>query len=342
MAIGWPVTGHSMAQPARRTTPEVRRTFLLRAGAGAGTLPHTLTGGALVRRPGAAERPGLEVDMADRRVWIAGAAFLAAWALVAAPAFAQWQVESDDGKASVKFGLLAQPQLETLETADHQDTSVNLFIRRVRLLVGGSVSERWSFFLETDSPNLGKGNPNTGATSGVKDAGDMYLQDAYVTYTQHDGFKIDAGMLLLPHSETARSRPQRSSRFSTTAPTPSWRQARSRPRRARLRHPAARLPGETAPGIPACRGPGRSRHRGPQPAAHQRAAGLLPVRRRNRFLLRGHLPGGRRSRRASAPASTPRRTSGSTPPTGSSSGRPPARPRGSPCRSTGCGMTAAI
>ena len=138
--------------------------------------------------------------MADRRVWIAGAAFLAAWALVAAPASAQWQVESDDGKASVKFGLLAQPQLETLETADQQDTSVNLFISRIRLLVGGSISERWSFFLETDSPNLGKGNPNTGATSGVKDAGDMYLQDAYVTYTQHDGFKIDAGMLLLPHS----------------------------------------------------------------------------------------------------------------------------------------------
>ena len=89
---------------------------------------------------------------------------LVAWVLWAAPASAQWQIESKDGKANLKIGFLAQPQLETLETADEQATSANLFIRRLRLLFGGAVSERWSFFIETDSPNIGKGNPSTGAT----------------------------------------------------------------------------------------------------------------------------------------------------------------------------------
>ena len=138
--------------------------------------------------------------MADRRVWVAAAVALVGWVFSAAPASAQWQIESKDGKANLKIGLLAQPQLETLETADQQATSTNLFIRRFRLLFGGAVSERWSFFVETDSPNIGKGNTGAGATSGVKEAGNIYLQDAFVTYTQNDAFKIDAGMFLLPHS----------------------------------------------------------------------------------------------------------------------------------------------
>ncbi len=138
--------------------------------------------------------------MADRRVWSAGAMALVGWVFWAAPASAQWQVESKDGKANIKIGFLAQPQLETLETADEQATSANLFIRRLRLMFGGVVSERWSFFIETDSPNIGKGNTGTGATSGIKEAGDIFVQDAFVTYTQNDAFKVDAGMMLMPHS----------------------------------------------------------------------------------------------------------------------------------------------
>jgi len=138
--------------------------------------------------------------MARRRVWVAGAVALVGWLVWAAPASAQWQIESKDGKANIKIGILAQPQLETLETADEQATSANLFIRRLRILFGGAVSERWSFFVETDSPNVGKGNTNAGPTSGIKESGDIYLQDAYVTYAQNEAFKIDAGMIMLPHS----------------------------------------------------------------------------------------------------------------------------------------------
>ena len=88
------------------------------------------------------------------------------------PAAAQWQIESKDGTSSIKFGVLIQPQLELLETADEEATSTNLFVRRLRLLVGGAFGEHWSFFFETDSPNLGKANPNAGVgTPGLKDAG---------------------------------------------------------------------------------------------------------------------------------------------------------------------------
>lgn len=128
------------------------------------------------------------------------AALATAWmALAVAPASAQWQIESKDGKASLKIGFLAQPQLERLETVDQTATSTNLFVRRFRVLFGGNVSKRWSFFFETDSPNLGKVSPNPGVAA-PKEHGDVFMQDAYVTYSQNDAFKVDAGMIMLPHS----------------------------------------------------------------------------------------------------------------------------------------------
>jgi hypothetical protein len=124
------------------------------------------------------------------------AAALAVLALDAGTCWAQWQIESKDGKASLKFGFLVQPQVETLETADQTATSTNLFVRRFRILLGGNFSEKWSYFFETDSPNIGKANPVTGA----KDAGDIFVQDVYVTYNHSMAVKVDVGMIMLPHS----------------------------------------------------------------------------------------------------------------------------------------------
>jgi hypothetical protein len=135
------------------------------------------------------------------RPFVVGAAAVLLMSAAATPASAQWQVESKDGKSSLKFGFLIQPQLELLETADHDATSANLFIRRLRLIVGGTLNEHWSFFFETDSPNLGKARPDPGASApGAKDQGDIYVQDAYVTYSRGMAFKVDAGMIMLPHS----------------------------------------------------------------------------------------------------------------------------------------------
>jgi hypothetical protein len=114
--------------------------------------------------------------------------------MLAGPAQAQWQVTSADGVSSLKLGVLLQPQAELIETADGEDHSQNLFLRRARILMGGTYSEKWSFFLETDSPNLGKGRTDGSKTS------DLFIQDVFVTYSTGDAFKVDAGMLLMPLS----------------------------------------------------------------------------------------------------------------------------------------------
>lgn len=116
------------------------------------------------------------------------------------PAAAQWQIESKDGKDSLKIGFLIQPQAELLELPDGEGTSTNVFVRRLRVLLGGTFGERWSFFIETDSPNLGKATPRLAGGSGAKDQGDIFVQDAYVTYSANPAFKVDAGLIMLPHS----------------------------------------------------------------------------------------------------------------------------------------------
>jgi hypothetical protein len=124
-------------------------------------------------------------------------------ALPARPASAQWQIDSKDGKTNIKFGFLAQPQFEALDTADGTDTSKNFYLRRIRIVFGGKVADKWTFFFETDSPNVGKAT----TASGVKDTGTIYIQDAYFTYNYSDAFKVDTGMILIPlghnHNQSA-------------------------------------------------------------------------------------------------------------------------------------------
>jgi hypothetical protein len=123
----------------------------------------------------------------------------------ARPAAAQWQIDSKDGKSNLKIGFLAQPQLEVVETPDTTGQSKNVFLRRLRIMFGGKVSDKWMFFVETDSPNLGKATPDlTANPTGAKDAGSIYVQDAFVTYNASDTFKVDAGMIIIPlgHNHT--------------------------------------------------------------------------------------------------------------------------------------------
>jgi len=120
----------------------------------------------------------------------------AAMTTVATTASAQWSlVDAKDKDVNLKLGFLAQPQAEFVQTVDDTGWSQNLFLRRFRIIFGGNLGSRWSFFFETDSPNLGKSN-----ILGVKDEGDVYIQDAFVTYTHADAFKVDVGMLLIPSS----------------------------------------------------------------------------------------------------------------------------------------------
>ena len=125
---------------------------------------------------------------------------VAALLLLAAPppARAQFEITSKDGTSSVKFGALAQPQAEWLDAATGDGTSQNLFVRRLRFLMGGKIGERISFFVETDSPNLGKAD-----AAGKKNADTVFIQDIIVTYTLSKAFMIDSGLLLTPNSHNS-------------------------------------------------------------------------------------------------------------------------------------------
>ena len=133
---------------------------------------------------------------------IGAAALLAG--LVARPAAAQLQWSSADGKMSLKFGLLSQLQLEALDNATATHSGNNIFFRRLRLLGGFKLSDELSVFIDTDNPNLGKGNAD-----GTKNNIDLFIQDFTVTYAFNKAFSLDAGMMLPPntynHTQSAAS-----------------------------------------------------------------------------------------------------------------------------------------
>jgi|WetSurMetagenome_2_1015567.scaffolds.fasta_scaffold100777_1 hypothetical protein len=108
-------------------------------------------------------------------------------------AAAQYQVASPDGKSSLRFGVFSQVQGEWIDSGGNSKTSQNLFLRRARLMFGGKLGDRISFFLETDSPNIGKA-----AADGTKSEATIYVQDMMITYALSDTWKLDGGLMLVP------------------------------------------------------------------------------------------------------------------------------------------------
>ena len=108
-----------------------------------------------------------------------------------------WEVTSADGESSIKFGYLAVMRAESEELPNGEDAE-NLFFRRLRIMFGGKLAPKWTFFFETDSPNLGKSAPD-----GSKGASDVFIQDFFVTYNHTDAFKLDFGLILIPLSRNS-------------------------------------------------------------------------------------------------------------------------------------------
>ncbi len=121
--------------------------------------------------------------------------FLIAGLLMAAatPVNAQWAIESKDGTSSIKFGFLVQGRAETFDSVEGDDPAKDLYFRRLRLLAGGKITDKFTFFMETDSPNLGKGNPD-----GTKQRSDVYIQDFVLSYKFAEAITLDGGLLLIP------------------------------------------------------------------------------------------------------------------------------------------------
>jgi hypothetical protein len=119
--------------------------------------------------------------------------------------------KSDIGNGNtLKVGLLLQPQFQSLGNTALNGNSYNLFIRRTRLLVSGTLFGQFDYFFDTDYPNLfladnTPADAMTGAAaSTVKLTPGMNVQDAFITWKPlGDLFKIDAGYMLPPMAHNA-------------------------------------------------------------------------------------------------------------------------------------------
>jgi hypothetical protein len=117
--------------------------------------------------------------------------------VVAASADAQVVIKVNED-VNFKLGVLGQFQADWLEDPAADDTTKNLFIRRIRLLFGGQVAKNVTFFVETDSANLGKT-----LTSGKNISPGIVVQDAYGEFKLHDAFALDAGLMFVPFSRNS-------------------------------------------------------------------------------------------------------------------------------------------
>lgn len=117
---------------------------------------------------------------------------------IALPAMAQSPLEIKTDNSSIKFGFLFQPQYESLGSPTKDRESQNLFLRRTRFLVAGTLGSDFEFFFETDSANMGKSD-----ATGAKTAATMVVQDAVITWKADDAFKVDTGLMLIPFAHNS-------------------------------------------------------------------------------------------------------------------------------------------
>jgi len=143
-----------------------------------------------------------EMSMFDRRIHIPllRPFFLSiAIVLFVAPLLhAQAQIKVGDNIV-IRFGVLAQGWADTAQDATTKKYANNLFIRRIRFLVGGQISPNVSFFYETDNPNLGKAT-TAGTTTTKTISSGFITQDAFLEWkpTGSNAFMIDGGLMLPP------------------------------------------------------------------------------------------------------------------------------------------------
>jgi hypothetical protein len=122
---------------------------------------------------------------------------LLALLVTCAPADAQVLIKVNDD-VNFKLGVLGQFQGDWLEDPATDDTTQNLFIRRVRVLFGGQVAKNVTFFVETDAPNLGRTLPG-----GKNISPSVVVQDAYAEFKFHDALALDAGLMFIPFSRNS-------------------------------------------------------------------------------------------------------------------------------------------
>jgi len=113
--------------------------------------------------------------------------------LGARPAAAQAVIKVNDD-VSFRLGLLAQGWADWNQDAASEGYVQNLFLRRARIFLGGTVAKNVSFFFMTDNPNLGKAQPGLTKSLGTG----FILQDGYVEWKVSNEFQLQGGLILMP------------------------------------------------------------------------------------------------------------------------------------------------
>lgn len=103
--------------------------------------------------------------------------------------------------ASLKLGLLAQPAYEYLDRTVYADDAYqSFFLRRARFLALLTLGSQFEVFAETETSNIGRAAV---AGGGVGPSVALTMQDIFATWRPAPGFKIDAGLLLVPFSHNS-------------------------------------------------------------------------------------------------------------------------------------------
>lgn len=114
--------------------------------------------------------------------------------LLLVPSLVQAQaVIKVNDNVQLRFGLLMQGWADSAQDATTKKYAENLFLRRMRFIVGGTLSPNVSFFFQTDNPNLGKAPKALGTG--------FITQDAYVEWkpvATSNAFMLDVGLMLPP------------------------------------------------------------------------------------------------------------------------------------------------
>jgi hypothetical protein len=120
------------------------------------------------------------------------AAALAAMPPTAARAQAIVQVNDD---VWLRFGMQLTGWADWTQTAPTGGYAQNLYLRRDRFLVTGSVAPGVTLFFQTDDVNLGKAPKSLAAG--------FVVQDAWMEWKIADAFALDAGQFIVPFSRNS-------------------------------------------------------------------------------------------------------------------------------------------
>src|SRR5579863_3022239 len=123
------------------------------------------------------------------------------------PPSISFKSEASSGN-TLKIGLLFQPQFQMLGSNELNGETYNLYIRRTRLLVAGTLFGQFEYFFDTDYPNLflatNEGPTAMAAATTTKATPGMNIQDAFITWKPlGDLIKVDAGYMLPPMAHNA-------------------------------------------------------------------------------------------------------------------------------------------